>query len=145
MAEQPSTTLVSEAEIQAALFEATTEVIPSLDDGTGEQIIPVPVPAPAFRPLPDRDPAPGSAGDSATDSDRSAAASADSSGTPPQSGRVGRLLYWSVDAALWVVNRPFGWLPPGARRLTGAVAIVTLAISLLAPYVLPLLCPPHRH
>jgi hypothetical protein len=58
--------------------------------------------------------------------------------------RFGRLLYRSADTLLWAVNRPFDRLPLGARRLTGAIAIVTLVISLLAPYVLPLLSPP-RH
>jgi hypothetical protein len=144
MSEQPSTSLATDAEIEAALAEATTEEIPSLDDGTGQTIIPVPVQGPAFRPMPDRDATQGGARDSAADSNKSLAKDAPTAVAPRKSARIGRLLYRCADTLLWAVNRPFGWLPLGARRLTGAIAIVTLMISLLAPYVLPLLSPP-RH
>jgi hypothetical protein len=144
MAEQLSTSLATDAEIEAALAEATTEEIPSLDDGTGETIIPVPVQGPAFRPMPDRDAPQGQASDSAAKPNEPPAVDAHRPRAPRMSTRIGRLLYRSADTLLWAVNRPFGWLPLGARRLTGAIAIVTLATSLLAPYVLPLLSP-SRH
>lgn len=140
MAEQLSTSLATDAEIEAALAEATTEEVPSLDDGTGETIVPVPVQGLAFRPKPDQD----TPRDPAAKPSKPQAADAPGPDAPRKSLRLGRLLYWTVDTLLWAINRPFAWLPLGARRLTGAIAIVTLMISLIAPYVLPLLSPPRR-
>ena len=52
MADPPSTSLVSDAEIEAALAEARAEEFPSLDDNTGKSVVVVPVPGPALRPMP---------------------------------------------------------------------------------------------
>jgi hypothetical protein len=140
MAEQPSTSLVSDAEIEAALADARTEEIPSLDDTAAARIVPVAVQGPALRPMPPLEPA----REPAADAQKPPAKVAPTAVAPRISARVGGLFYRAVDTLLWAINRPFGWLPLGARRLAGAIAIVTLLMSLLAPCVLPLLSSPQK-
>ena len=109
-------------------------------------IVPVPVETPKFKGAPREDHA---TTDPASQPPAAPAAptpvQAESPGAPQKSHGVGGLCYRAVDTVLWAINRPFEWLSPGARRLTGAVAIVTLVTSLLAPYLLPLLSPPRHH
>ena len=141
MADPPSTSLVSDAEIEAALAEARAEEFPSLDDNTGKSVVVVPVPGLALRPMPAIAATPDSPSAAAARPHEPATKATDSLGA---SRGIGERLYRCADTLLWALNRPFGWLPSGARRLIGAFAIATLVISLLAPYALPLLWP-SRH
>ncbi len=62
----------------------------------------------------------------------------DAAGARPSA--LSRLL-WLLDTVLELVNRPFAFLTPEARRTIGAVSLVTLLVSVLAGYLLPILVP----
>jgi hypothetical protein len=135
--------IVSDAEIEAALAEAEAHAdgIPDLDDGAGAPEV-VHVPLDASRPLRGkREPvaivqSPGAP----TDEE---AADADADDTPRTwHQRLLHQVYVAIDTLLWAVNRPFQWLSPDARRLVGAVAAVTIVMTIAAHALLPTLFPP---
>jgi hypothetical protein len=169
MSDQNPTSLATEDEITAALAEAERQAagIPSLDDGSDENVVHVPVetgPPRRPQPPPKPDDSPASrvvaVPRPAADPPETAAAVAaepvaDDSldeesddepiNRPPILSRLTRfvwLVYDGMDLALWAINRPFEWMKPETRQLTGMLGIVTIATSLLALYLLPILAPP---
>ncbi len=73
-------------------------------------------------------------------------AQAEPAPTPEQDGAGDRpsalsRLLWLLDTVLELVNRPFAFLTPEARRTIGAVSLATLLVSVLAGYLLPILVP----
>jgi hypothetical protein len=126
-----------------ALAPAHAEVVPTLDNDTGEQIIPVPVQGPPFEHTSAPDPAANQVSERGLEAPERPPDVAAERPKPRHKLSFGLVVYRTLDTALWLVNRPFNWLSPNARRLVGAIAIVTLLTALIAPYVLPLICPPH--
>lgn len=128
-------TLVSDAEIEAALEQAAREVnIPTLDDDGGVVPIPVPVQAGA-QPVATAH----SIGD--LESPPPDDELEDHSYQPPPG--VGPI-YRIVDQTLWAINRPFVWLRPETRQTVGVIAIVTIVVAVAASILLPKLLP-NRH
>ena len=146
MSEPAKPGIVSDAEIQTALAEAEREIarIPSLDDGREPQIVPVPVqPPPIAAPSPrTRSGAERLVVETAMPIDAPTPAPRAEAATLPPPVPTGGLLYRTLDGFLWAINRPFDWLAPEARQLVGWLAIVTLAVSASAPFVLKWLVPP---
>jgi hypothetical protein len=170
MAGNSATGIASDAEIEAALAQAqaAAESIPSLDDGSGEQVVPIPVQA--LPQIPPRKPAEANPPPAATAT--SPAAPVEGGVSPPTpvatvpSPRVvaeastpagarparaepapvapgkSPIVHRVLDTGLWAINRPFEWLSPEARGITGILAMVTIVISLLALFLLPRLFPP---
>jgi hypothetical protein len=154
MSESAKPGIASDAEIQSALAEAEREVarIPSLDDGREPQIVPVPVqPPPMAAPAPHTPPSVERlVVETAMPIDTPTPAARVATGDPPGRAAVaplpsgtptGGLLYRTLDGILWAINRPFDGLAPEARQLVGWLAIVTLAMSTSAPFVLKWLVP----
>ncbi len=138
MSSSSSNTLVSGAEIDAALGEAAANpaAIPSLDAGATTPVVPVPVEA-APRPHALAAEAPARGG--------GATSSPPTSDAPDVAGvDYGEhgFIYRSIDLVLWLVNRPFQFATPNVRRLVGFAALVTIGMSSLALYLLPKLLPP---
>jgi len=138
--QQPSSSIVSDDEIQAALAEAERQAagIPSLDDGTvipveGPRMSPAPreplVSAPP-RPVPPPTMPPGPEPQAAPEA-------------PPTDTAHG-LVYRFLDTLLAAANWPFGWIPLPVRRLIGLVALATLAVAVAAVLVLPRVFPPRE-
>lgn len=167
MADPAPTSIASDAEINAALSEAQghADNIASLDDGSGDDVVPIPVeantPAP-LQPAPDANPDPQAAAvdNSAADVDNSAVAvgngteqpaantpdqhdddAPEQHAAPARSPWLGPIIYQALDTALWAVNRPFEWLKPDARRLVGWLALATIIVSVLTLALLPMLAP----
>lgn len=161
MASDSSTGIVTDAEIEAALTQAETalDTIPSLDDDSGEKIVPIPVQA--LPQLPQRKvaqpppaapvvapvvapPQPAATPAEAPAAPTAAAQTAPAATVDVATTKPGRppLVFRLFDTVLWLLNRPFEWLSPEARGLTGILAIVTIAVSLLALVLLPRLFPP---
>lgn len=57
--------------------------------------------------------------------------------------RLPSLLYQAADLTLSALNRPTAWLPGSIRSLLGLIGLVTIVVSLIAAFGLPLLFPPH--
>lgn len=136
---QPSA-IVSDAELQAALDEAQAQLgrIPTLEGDSTPEFVPVPVEA-DLRPLPRREHAEPSQPTATEERPSEAPPVQGPAEATPTDERPG-ILYRSIDAVLSAVNRPFGWMNPEVRRLTGLLAVVTLVTSLLA-LLLPTLFP----
>lgn len=153
MSDSEQATVASEAEINAALAEAERQGsrIPSLDDGSDERVVHVPVEVDA--PVTSRQVAAGSAEPGVVAVAQSVDGPAAAAPTPGRRSRhksrsaaqwlrlVGLVIYDVIDRTLWAVNLPFEWMKPEARQLTGWLAIVTIATSLLAMNLLPTLLP----
>jgi len=128
----------TDAEIEAA-SPSCNRGSPSLDDGTGETIVPaVPVQGLAFRPKPNQDAPQDGPRDPAAKPSEPPATDAPSPDAPRKSVRLGRLLYWSVDTLLWL-STAFAWAAARAPPPDGRNRHRHVMISLIAPYVLPLL------
>lgn len=139
--EQPST-LASDAEIEAALAEAESETIPSLDDGGG--VVPVPVSFDDEAPHSTRPQEEFSGEVVATvgSGDSDAGAESDTAQSPRRSWT--HYVYVAIDMTLTAINAPFRWMPEYARQVTGLIAIVTIITTILAIALIPRLCP-NRH
>ena len=160
MADPAPTSIASDAEINAALSEAQAHAdnIASLDDGSGDSVVPIPVkadtPAP-LQPAPDANPdAPSAAVDNsavavgnsaeqpvADTPDQHADDAPEQHAAPARSPWLGPIIYHALDTALWAVNRPFEWLKPEARRLVGWLALATIIVSVLTLALLPMFAP----
>lgn len=138
--QQPSSAIVSDDEIQAALAEAERQAagIPSLDDGTvipveGPQLSPAPrealVSAPP-RPVPPPTMPPSRQPETASQA-------------PPTDTAHG-LAYRALDTLLSALNWPFGWISLPVRRLIGLIALATLVVAVAATLLLPRVFPPRE-
>ncbi len=163
------TRIVSEAEVEQALTEARAQAaeIPSLDERAEPPVVPIPVEVPQFRPLrpsPDSPaaPEPGTTGPGTPPTPAEVKPSwvrrlfrlkrpkPVTAAEPAATGSAGRgilggwagRLYMLVDTVLELINRPFAWVPPAGRSALGFAGLVTLLMSLAAPWVMPLVCPP---
>lgn len=164
MAGNSSTGIVSDAEIEAALrqAEAAAESIPSLDDGSGEKIVPIPVqalpqvpprrsaapsaepatPAVAAIPAAPAAPAPAVAPPAPVAAVAEPAVALPATAeAAPVAQRASPVAYRVLDTVLWALNRPFEWLSPEMRNLIGLLALATIVVSLLAVFLLPWLFP----
>lgn len=140
-------------EIEAALAEAEAQksAIPSLDDGNSdslsEDVVPIPVEAdlPAGTAIPRQ--APNESEDNprvvVTVHGEEAGESCPPSKTPVAraSSLVDTCLHY-LDRGLDLMHRPFRRLSPDTRQAVGALAIVTIVMSVLASTLLPILFPP---
>jgi len=72
---------------------------------------------------------------------RGAAAEAPTEGKPGPKGESvpSNWLLRLIDTALAVVNRPFWWVPPEARRVLGLGGVVTIIVSILVGTLYPAL------
>lgn len=192
---------LSTQELDAAFSEIAAlspdqDGIPSVDDGTADNVVPVPVPPPRPAPIPTNtnelaagndaspeeptaQPEPDATGrppsgtpavSRKTDADHDApqeetpeprhrpsprrrtaasepqpAAAVETVPAPqdvsPTQAASASLLYRLLDKALDLIDRPFARLSPKTRHIIGLVGLVTLVISLVAGYVLPVLMP----
>ena len=48
------------------------------------------------------------------------------------------ILLWLLDKTLELINRPFHWIPQSTRSILGLAGVVTIVVSLVVLYVLPL-------
>jgi hypothetical protein len=131
MANNNSSTLVSDAEITAALAEAQalSDEIPSLEDGHAPKVVHVPVEPPQMPLSAVPHPA---APDTAPP-----APAAEPAGKPARGPWLGTALYRMFDIPLQAVNWPFRRLSPTARQIMGLLAIATIVTSVLALLLLP--------
>jgi hypothetical protein len=142
MSEQATNTIVSDAEIEAALVDAQAGDVPNLDDNSSRTVIPVPI-ASHLRPMP-RSAEPEEPHGAPTPAvEATAAEPAATQPAEPAATRagLGARVYRAADCALWAVNRPFAWLGPDGRTLAGWLAITTIVVSVLAMSLLPIFIP----
>ena len=147
MSEQATNTIVSDAEIEAALVDAQAGDVPNLDDDSSRTVIPVPITS-HLRPMPRSAepeglhgaPAPAAEATAAEPAVAGQAAPQPRESAAPRAG-LGARVYRAADRALTAVNRPFAWLGPDGRTLAGWLAITTIVVSVLAMFLLPIFIP----
>ncbi len=151
MSNEETSSVVADAEVAAPQPQTRASRASSAPDARRvNAVVPVPVPVQPDAPLrPKLDPTagrdvPAEAAVAAPVEDMAAQGrghATEPAPAAPRESRTLRIVCRGIDAALWAVNRPFEWMGPRTRRVTGLVGIATLVTSLLAMYLLPSLLP----